>query len=233
MTLWNQFLWVVLPYLAIAVFMVGHVYRYSTDRFGWTAKSSEFLEKRWLRWGNQLFHWGVLFALLGHVGGLLVPMRVYQWAGVSAETYHLLAIIPGGASGAAALLGLVILALRRLLLKPLRHTTSGLDWLSLGLLLVVVGLGMVNTLGYNLIYGPYEYRLTIGPWFRSLLSFSPDPGLMPQAPFSFQLHTLAALVLLGLWPFTRLVHVWSVPIEYLGRVPILMRAHNPEHAKGK
>lgn len=233
MTLWNQFLWVIFPYLALATFLVGHVYRYAMDRFGWTAKSSEFLEKKWLKLGSSLFHWGILLVLGGHAGGLLVPIRVYESLGVSEEAYHLVAIVMGGLSGAAALAGLLILVLRRLLVTPVRRTSSLPDLVALGMLLLVVGLGMANTLGYNLLYGSYEYRVTLGPWFRSLFTFTPDAALVTGLPITFKLHTLAAFALLGIWPFTRLVHVWSVPIEYLGRVPILMRARNPQQAGGR
>lgn len=230
LSLWQQFLWVIFPYVAMAVFVAVHLYRYATNPYGWTSRSSEFLEKGWLRWGSQLFHWGVIFALLGHIGGLGVPMPWYEALGVSPELYHLSAIIIGGLAGLAALAGLVILLLRRSLTAPLRLTSSRLDFLALVLLLIVVGLGIGNTLGYNVLYGSYEYRVTIGPWLRGLFTLRPNPALMAGVPLSFQLHALAAFGLIGVWPFTRLVHVWSVPLEYVGRTPILIRAYGRKQA---
>lgn len=231
--LWDQFLWVVFPCLSMAVFVVAHVYRYATNPYGWTSRSSEFLEKGWLRWGSQLFHWGVIFALLGHVGGLGVPMGWYGALGITPELYHLAAIVFGGTAGVAAVAGLVILVLRRALTERLRLTSTRMDWLALALLLIVVGLGISNTLGYNLLYGSYEYRVTMGPWLRGLLTLRPDASLMVDVPITFQLHALAAFGLVGVWPFTRLVHVWSVPLAYVGRAPILVRAYGQKMAGGR
>ncbi|MGE5592037.1 MAG: respiratory nitrate reductase subunit gamma [Bacillota bacterium] len=231
--LWDLLLWVVFPYVSIAVFVVAHLYRYATNPYGWTSRSSEFLEKGWLRWGSLLFHWGVIFALLGHVGGLGVPMSWVEALGVSPELYHLLAIVIGGTAGVAAVAGLVILLLRRTLTERLRLTSTRMDFLALALLLVVVGLGIGNTLGYNLLYGSYEYRVTMGPWLRGLLTLRPDASLMVDVPITFQLHALAAFGLAGVWPFTRLVHVWSVPLTYVGRTPILVRAYAQKTAGGR
>ena len=222
----------IFPYLAIAVFIIGHLYRYAADPYGWTAKSSELLEKEKLKWGSQLFHWGMVFVLLGHVGGLLVPIQAYQALGVGAEAYHFMAVTVGGLSGAAVLAGLLILAFRRFAVRRIREISSTGDLVAVGLLIVVAGLGIFNTIGYNLLVGSYEYRLSVGPWLRSLLAFSPSAGLMERVPLPFKLHILAAFGLVGLWPFTRLVHVWSIPLEYLGRVPILFRTHNPKRAEG-
>ena len=78
MSLTGQFLWVILPYLALSIFVLGHLYRYGFSQYTWTARSSEFLEKRQLRWASQLFHYGIIFVFLGHVLGLLVPAA---WTG--------------------------------------------------------------------------------------------------------------------------------------------------------
>lgn len=228
MSLWNQFLWVVFPYLTLTVFIVGHLYRYANDPYGWTAKSSEILEKDRLKWGSLLFHWGIIFVLLGHVGGLIVPIQVHEALGISEVAYHLLAVIMGGLSGIAALVGLVLLTFRRLDIRRIRETSTTSDLIALGLLLVVVVLGLANTLGYSLLVGFHDYRLTIGPWLRGILLFRPNATLMTQVPLSFKVHVLAAFGLTGLWPFTRLVHIWSIPLEYLGRSPVLYRSRNPK-----
>jgi nitrate reductase gamma subunit len=232
MSLWNQFLWVVFPYLALAVCVVGHLYRHATDLYGWTAWSSELLEKERLKWGSTLFHWGIIFTLLGHVAGLLIPVSLYDALGISKTAYHLAAVAMGGISGTVALAGLLLLTFRRLNTSRIRETSSASDLVAIGLLLVVVVSGLVNTLGYNLVAGPYDYRPTIGPWLRSLFRLAPDASLMAPIPLTFKLHVLAAFALAGVWPFTRLVHIWSLPVGYLRRVPILYRARRSRRLGG-
>lgn len=227
MNLWQQFLWVIYPYLAVAVFVVGHLYRYASDPYGWTARSSEFLEKRLLRWGSTLFHWGILLVFLGHLAGLLVPAWLYRSLGVSDALYHRMAVTAGGLAGATALAGLLLLAYRRLRVARVRRTSSPADWVALALLALVMGLGLYNTLGHNLLVAEYDYRFSIGPWLRGLLLFRPDPRRMAGVPLGYQLHVLAAFALLAAWPFTRLVHVWSLPLPYLWRRYVLYRRRAP------
>ena len=216
-------LWAALPYVVITTFVGGHIYRYAVDPYGWTSKSSELLESRWLGVGSQLFHWGFLVVILGHIIGLLVPRGVDLALGVSDEAYHAVAIALGGASGVAAYIGAWILLLRRLANPRVRATTDPSDLLALVLIIITATLGLYNTLVYNLTVGPYEYRTTIGAWVRSVLSFRPDPSLMASAPLTFQLHVFFAYLVFLVWPFTRLVHVWSYPIFYLKRGWILYR----------
>jgi nitrate reductase gamma subunit len=220
MSLWW---WVIYPYLSLAVLMVGSLYRYDSDQLGWTARSSEFLEKRRLRLGSLLFHWGVIFVFLGHVAGLLVPIEVYHALHVPDALYHATAMTVGGAAGLAAFSGLVLLLLRRLSVPRIRLTSSVMDILVLLLLGVTVGLGLATTLGYDTLVGPYEYRLTVGPWIRGILLLHPDPRLMAAVPLVLQLHIIAAFLVFALSPFTRLVHVWSLPLAYLRRAPQQVR----------
>lgn len=227
MNYWQQFLWVIYPYLMLCLFIVGHLYRYVTDQYGWTAQSSEFLEKKFLRWGSLLFHWGIIFALLGHFSGLLLPKRTLESFGVTEELYHAGAIYAGGIAGIAALIGIVLLVFRRTTQPRIRITSGTLDLLVVILLLVVIVLGLSVTLGFNLLVGDFDYRETISPWFRGLLLLRPDPGLMVDVPLFFKLHVLSAFTLFGLWPFTRLVHVWSLPLNYLHRSYIVYRNRNP------
>src|SRR5690606_7973134 len=88
MSTYDQFFWLIYPYLMLTLFVVGHIYRYNTDTFGWSAKSSEFLEMSRLRWGSLLFHWGIIFVFFGHVAGILVPKGFYEAVGITEEMYH-------------------------------------------------------------------------------------------------------------------------------------------------
>lgn len=233
MSLWNQFLWVIFPYLALVTFVLGHVYRYRYDQYGWTPKSSQLLERRMLMWGVLLFHWGFLFVLGGHVMGLLVPLGVYRAIGVSDHNYHLLSLWAGAPVGIVALVGILLLNLRRWTIPRIRRNTDAMRFVTDALLLFVILLGLGATIGYRVyasqyeLQGEFEYRDTVGAWFRSLFLFRPDASLMVGAPLIFQIHSLSAFVLFALWPFSSLVHVFSVPIGYLRRSYVQYRSTNP------
>ena len=209
--------WIVVPTLAATVFVGGHVWRWRFDRLGWTSRSSQLLEQRWLRIGSPLFHVGLLGVLGGHVVGILVPARATRAIGVSDHLYHLFSLAAGGTFGALALAGITILTLRRLLVPAVRRNGSGVDIAVDLLLLTVIGLGMGETIGWQLGVGDYAYRETVSVWFRGLVTLHPDASLMSGAPWVYQAHTLASLALFALWPFSRLVHVWTVPVQYVAR----------------
>lgn len=231
MTQFDYFLWVIVPYLSLTIFVVGHIHRYNTDQLGWSAKSSEFIQKdSLLRWGSILFHYGVIFVFFGHVAGVLIPKGFYDVIGVSEHMYHFGALWFGGAAGVAMVIGGALLTIRRLNSTRLKKNSSPIDLIVLLILGVVTVIGFTNTVGYTATGGTFDYRATIGPWFRGILTFRPYPELMVAAPLGFQLHILAAFVLFAIWPYTRLVHVWSLPLEYLSRKYIVYRKINPKKA---
>ncbi|CAA7600705.1 nitrate reductase [Acididesulfobacillus acetoxydans] len=223
------FWWAIFPYLMITVFVLGHIYRYQKDQWGWTARSSEFLEKKYLKWGSVLFHTGILLVFGGHVVGMLIPEAVTERLGISDKIFHTAAIITGSTAGFITLAGIVLLLVRRVSVKRVRKTSSFADMLIAVLLFLVVSMGLFNTFGFNLfVKSSFDYRATIAPWIRGVLVFAPDPGLMNNVPLFFRLHIIFAFAIFGVWPFTRLVHVWSVPLEYLGRRSyILYRSVGP------
>ncbi|HYW25130.1 MAG TPA: respiratory nitrate reductase subunit gamma, partial [Terriglobales bacterium] len=116
-------LWVVLPYVAITLFVAGHVWRYRSDKFGWTSRSTQLLESRWLAWGSNLFHYGALAAIAGHVLGILIPDWLTAAVGISEGAYHVLSAVAGSIAGVACAAGLVILAVRRAYFPRVRRTT--------------------------------------------------------------------------------------------------------------
>lgn len=224
MSYWNQFLWVIFPYMMIVTTIVGHIYRYSTDQMNWSSRSSEFLEKKSLRWGSLLFHYGIIFVFFGHVLGLLIPESfITDSIGIKNEVYHQIAISFGGVAGIATVVGVFILFFRRYGNKRISKTSSFGDKFIIVLLFLLIGFGIYNTLFYNLAVGDFDYRLSISPWVRSLFVFSPDPSLMVNAPITYKIHVLLAFLTLGVWPFTRLVHVWSIPVAYIKRSHIIYR----------
>jgi nitrate reductase gamma subunit len=217
-------LWIVVPYACLTVFVVGHVWRYRRDQLTWSTRSSQLLEDRWLRPGIILFHIGLLMVIGGHVLGILVPKSVTSATGVNESLYHAVSVTAGTVSGAILTAGFLILVTRRGRNDRVRSVTSRTDIATYTLLGIVILSGMGETVGRNLLGGGYDYRETVAPWFRGLFTLNPDAGLMASAPLIYRVHVLLAFLLLALWPFSRLVHAWSVPVTYLRRSPILYRS---------
>jgi nitrate reductase gamma subunit len=206
------------PYLALATFVVGHTYRYVTDAFGWNARSSELLDKESLKTGITVFHWGILLTLVGHTGGLLIPQSLFDAAGIDGQTHTRIAYYSGWVVGVAALVGILLLLRRRLCRPRVRSTTTMNDWITLLLLVWVIGAGL-----YNVAFEHFYVLDTIAPWIRGIVTLRPDPTLMRDVPLSYKVHILSALSLLGFSPFSRLVHIWSVPVTYLFRRYLVFR----------
>lgn len=221
----------VLPYLALATFIVGHVWRWKYDQFGWTTRTSELMEKRLLMWASPIFHFGLLFVFFGHLLGLLVPPAATQAIGLSDEAYHLMALGVGTLSGLVLGLGLALLLVRRFVTKKrLRLVTRQADIVMYILVAVVILFGLTATIGLNLFGGGYDYRQTIAVWFRSIFILRPAIDLMSSVPWLYQVHVVAAYTLFAIWPFTRLVHLWSIPLGYFVRPAIVY--HAPQGSAG-
>jgi nitrate reductase gamma subunit len=222
----DTFLWVILAYIAIAVFIGGHVWRYRYDKFGWTTRSSQLYESRLLRLGSPLFHWGILLVVLGHVGGILIPESVTDAVGISEDAYHAAAVTLGTISGLMTLSGIAILIYRRRTTGPVFSATTRNDKAMYVLLVATLVAGLTTTVLGTLTGHPHDYRLTVAPYFRSIFYFHPDVDLITSAPIGFQIHVMLAWVLFAAWPFTRLVHVFSAPLGYLTRPYIVYRSRD-------
>jgi nitrate reductase gamma subunit len=207
-------LWVVVPYVCLAVFVLGHVWRYRYDKFGWTTRSSQLYESRLLRWASPLFHFGILFVFLGHVMGLGIPESWTSAVGISETAYRVMAVGIGGIAGVCTLVGMVLLIYRRRTVGPVFSATTKMDKLMYAWLAAVVLLGLWNTAAGSV-------------WFRGIFYGHLHPELMAHAPIGFQLHGLLAFGLFALWPFTRLVHVFSAPVWYLWRPYVVYRSRSP------
>jgi nitrate reductase gamma subunit len=220
---WNLLAFLVFPYLSLAVFVVAHAYRYFADPFHWNARSSELLEKESLRWPSLIFHYGVIFTFVGHFGGLIIPQTVYDQFGIDGQAHTRIAGVLGMLFGVAALLGSGWLLWRRLTRKRLLATSSVMDVVTSLMLLLVIGMG-----AYNALFGHYYVLDTIAPWIRSIVTFTPKPRLMGDVPWTYQIHILLAFGLFALSPFTRLIHIWSVPVPYILRSHLLFRKRCPD-----
>ncbi|MBH5129472.1 respiratory nitrate reductase subunit gamma [Streptomyces sp. PU10] len=216
-------LWVAVPYVCLAVFVAGHVWRYRQDQFGWTSRTSQLLEHRWLRWGSPLFHLGAFMVIAGHVVGLAVPASWTGAVGIDEHLYHAGAVWAGSVAGVAMVAGLGMLCARRLLSRRIRLGTDRSDKVLFPLLTLTVLLGISATAAHNVFGGGYDYRGTVSVWFRGLFVLAPRPEAIADAPLLFRLHALSACLLFAAWPFTRLVHVWSAPVGYLVRPYLVYR----------
>jgi nitrate reductase gamma subunit len=226
---WNLWWWVILPYLAVTISVLGHIWRWRYDQFGWTSRSTELQERVLLKWGSPLFHYSALAAIAGHVIGLFIPESFTNAIGVSETAYRWFSAIAGTIAGLGVVGGAAILAFRRLSIPRVRATTNSVDWVTLVLLAIVILLGIIPTIGINLLGPGYDYRMSVAPWFRSLFTANPDVAAIAGAPLIYQLHVTAAWFLFAIWPFTRLVHAWSYPLWYLWRPYIVYRSPTPAH----
>jgi respiratory nitrate reductase gamma subunit len=217
-------LWIILPYSAVVAFGVGHWWRYRTDQFGWTSHSTQMYESRILGWAGPAFHYGALAAIGGHVIGLMIPKSFTEAIGMSENTYRWFSAIAGAVAGAVCVVGFAGLVYRRATNARVRRTTSRMDLLTYFLLTVLIVLGAYMTFGYNLATKtPYDYRDSISEWWRSLFILQPDVEAVQDANVLYQIHAIIAWAFWALFPFSRLVHAWSIPLQYLGRPYILYR----------
>ncbi len=213
------FWWVIFPYLAGAIMILGLLYRYAFRQMTWVAPSTELFEKKWLKIGSPLFHYGIIFAVIGHIMGMVIPIEWYHAMGVDDHLYHIGAIYGGGLAGLMVVVGLILLLLRKIVVEPVRIKTKFSDYFTVGAVLFVAFTGTWMTIVYNTTVIAYEYRTTIGPWFRSLFVFQPEYTLMENVPFIFKLHVASAFALFAAIPFTSLIHIFSFPARYPARAP--------------
>lgn len=224
MTAGEILLWIILPYVAIAVFVGGHVWRYRSGQLTWSARSTQLLDRRVLGWASPAFHYGALAAVGGHVIGLCIPHAWTDAVGINESAYRWIAGIAGGIAGAVTLIGFLGLVYRRARSDRVRRTTTRGDLLTYLLLTVLIVLGCWMTFGYTLVTDdPYNYRVSLADWWRSLFILQPDVTAVTGAPLLYQVHAIIAWAFWAAFPFSRLVHAWSIPIAYLGRPYILYR----------
>ncbi|MFE6160259.1 respiratory nitrate reductase subunit gamma [Streptomyces sp. NPDC056486] len=219
-------LWGVIPYVAVVLLVAGLFWRYRYDKFGWTTRSSQVYESKLLNIASPMFHYGILFVLVGHLVGLFVPESWTEKVGVSEHTYHLFSLYGGTAAGIMLVLGILLLLYRRRTNAPVFRATTANDKLMYLVLFAAIVLGMVAKLTHASGDG-YNYRESIAPWARSLFTLQPDTGMMAGVPVLYQIHAVVGMALFALIPFTRLVHMFSAPVQYLFRPYVVYRSKDP------
>ncbi|NUU21726.1 MAG: respiratory nitrate reductase subunit gamma [Streptomycetaceae bacterium] len=224
----NTLLWGVLPYVAFVLLVAGTVWRYKYDQFGWTTRSSEVYESRLLSIASPVFHYGILFVLAGHLLGLFVPASWTDAIGIKEHAYHLLSLFGGTLAGALAIAGIVALVARRRSNRAVFRATTRNDKLMYVFLVAAIALGMTAKLMHSTLSDGYDYRDTMAPWARSLFTLQPKTDLMAEAPTAYHVHAVVGMALIALVPFTRLVHMFSAPWQYVFRPYIVYRARDPK-----
>lgn len=205
------------PYLCLTVFLLGSLLRFDREQYTWRSGSSQLLRRRQLMWGSNLFHVGILLIFMGHLFGLLTPIRFFDAMGVSHGFKQMMAIVVGGAAGLMCLVGIALLTHRRLFDARIRATSSFGDTAILLLLFLQLLLGLV-TIPVSLQHLDGHEMVKFMSWAQGILTLQPAAAryVLDVHPV-FQAHLFLGLTVFLVFPFTRLVHVWSAPIWYLGR----------------
>ncbi len=214
----STFLFVGYPYLMMVLAVLVSIIRYRYTPFTFSSLSSQFLENDQLYWGSNFWHWGIIIVLLGHFLAFLMPGVILSWNANPVRLFLLEAT--GLAMAMLALLGLVGLLVRRLTHPRIKVVTSSMDVIILLLLLLQVGSGIDTALRYR--WGSSWFATNAAPYLQSLFLFNPKPQYVMSLPLGPKIHILSGFTIIGLIPFTRLVHFLVVPFHYLWRTPQLV-----------
>lgn len=205
------------PYICLTVFVVGSWWRFDREQYTWRSGSSQLLRRRQLMWGSNLFHVGILVIFLGHFFGLLTPIWIFDWIGISHGAKQMLAIVVGGIAGIFCLIGIALLTHRRLFDPRIRRTSSFGDIAILLLLFAQLLLGLA-TIPISLDHLDGGEMVKFMNWAQGILTLQPGvAALIAGVSPIFKLHLFLGMTIFLVFPFTRLVHIWSAPIWYLGR----------------
>jgi nitrate reductase gamma subunit len=205
------------PYIALAVLAIGSIIRYDREPYTWRSGSSQLLRRRLLVWGSNLFHIGILVVFLGHLVGLLTPLAVFELVGISHGFKQLMAMVVGGVAGGLCMIGALMLLYRRLGDPRIRRTSSFADIAILVLLIVQLALGLA-TIPVSAQHLDGGEMVKFMAWAQGVFTFDLDAALyVADAHPVFKLHLALGLTIFLLFPFTRLVHMLSVPVRYFWR----------------
>ena len=207
MNLLHNFFFNVYPYICLSVFLMGSLARFDRDQYTWKSDSSQLLRKGQLKWGSNLFHAGILFLFFGHSVGLLTPHWVYE-PFITPAQKQLLAIIAGGVAGFFCFIGLTLLLHRRIFDPRIRLTSHRTDLFILIVLWVQLCLGLV-TLPFSLGHSDGSVMLQLSAWAQGIVTFRPDAGHLANLDWPYLVHLVLGMSIFLLFPFSRLVHVWS------------------------
>lgn len=204
----HHFIFGIYPYIALSVFLLGSLIRFDRDQYTWKSDSSQLLRAGQLRWGSNLFHIGILFLFFGHTVGMLTPHFVYE-PFMSADAKQILAMVSGGVFGVLGFIGVSLLLHRRLADPRIRVTSKPSDIILLVLLWLQFALGLA-TIPLSAQHLDGSMMLKLAEWAQRIVTFRPGaPELLAGASWVFKAHMFLGMSIFLIFPFTRLVHVWS------------------------
>ena len=222
----NDFFFGIYPYIAGTIFLVGSLVRFEREQFGWKADSSQLLDRKTLRLGSNLFHAGILALFAGHFVGLLTPHSAFLAFGVSDLAHQVIAISAGTVFGLVCMAGGVLLWRRRMFNPRVRAVTRFMDLVILDWLLITLALGLA-TIPVSIAHaldGNASVMVSLAHWAQSVVTFRADAGLLENVDLIFKIHLFFGMTVFLLFPFSRLVHIWSAPVGYLARPYQVVRA---------
>lgn len=221
----HNLLFGIYPYIALSIFFLGSLIRFDREQYTWKSDSSQLLRAKQLRLGSNLFHIGILFLFFGHAAGLLTPHWVYESLGLSTPNKQMLAIISGGLAGLACLAGVVILLHRRLGDPRIRATSKPMDIFIMLWILATLLLGLIS-IWFSLQHTEGGVMLALGAWAQHIVTLRGGAAeFIADVPTIYKIHLFFGMTLFVLFPFSRLVHVWSgfASVSYVTRAWQLVR----------
>ena len=213
------------PYLAGTIFLLGSWIRFDREQYTWKADSSQLLSNKNMRLASNLFHVGILAVFFGHLIGLLTPHSWFLALGISDVTHQYAALYLGSIFGSICLIGALMLFLRRINEPRIRAVSRPRDTFIIGWLLATVAIGLGTTVVSwgHAASGDTSTMIKLTLWVQSVARLQPQPDLLQGVELIFKIHLFFGMTVFLLFPFTRLVHVWSVPLTYLGRAYQIVR----------
>ncbi|PWF41767.1 respiratory nitrate reductase subunit gamma [Massilia glaciei] len=222
----HHFLFGIYPYIALAIFLLGSLIRFDREQYSWKSESTQVLHRGQLRAGSIMFHVGIIGLFFGHAAGLLTPVAVWDWLGVGHGAKQVFAMVAGGVMGLLCLAGIVLLLARRWSNERLRNATTFKDKVVLLWILATLLLGL-SSIWVSASHLDGHTMVTLMNWAQYIVTFRAGASnFIDGAPLLFKLHLFMGMSLFVIFPFTRLVHVWSGfgALTYLGRAYQLVRS---------
>lgn len=209
----DNFILIVLPYVALATFLIGSIYRYASRKFQVSSLSSQFLEGKKLFMGSVPFHWGIVFIFLGHLIAFTIPKGVLAW---NSQPVRLMVLeITAFIFGISMLVGLINLFIRRYTTPRLKYVTNKMDFAIYILLILQTFAGL--WIAYNFRWGSSWFSTLLTPYLYSIFKFQPDITAVALLPWTVKLHIMGAYLIIGILPFSRLIHMLVLPLNYIWR----------------
>ncbi len=221
----QNFIFGIYPYIALTVFVLGSWIRFDREQYTWKSDSSQMLDNDKMRLGSNLFHVGVIAIFFGHLVGLVTPHGLFLAFGISDMAHQNIAIFAGTIFGLCAFAGGIILWMRRTGNPRIRATSRKSDVFILTWILVTLALGL-TTIPVSISHssnGDPSTMIALANWVQSVLFLHADPTLLNDVSAIYKLHMFFGMTVFLVFPFTRLVHIWSVPLTYLGRAYQIVR----------